>query len=500
MNPLRIRSVSSHPFRSDGEFVLYWMVANRRARWNHSLDRALEHATLLGKPLVVVEALRADYRWASDRFHRFVLDGMADNDDAFSGTSAVYYPYVEPRPGEGAGLLEALGRRASIVVTDDFPCFFLPRMVAAAGRKLDALGVGLEAVDGNGIYPMRATDRVFTRAFDFRRHLQRCLPEHFSDRPRALPFRGRTLPTYRLPDAITRRWPCAASELLNGAGVRGLDAFPIDHDVAPVATRGGTRAGQKRLNVFLSEKLSRYAEGRNDPDADAASGLSPYLHFGHVSAHEVFWGVAKTQEWSPSKLAFEANGGRSGWWGMEPEAERFLDQLVTWRELGYNLCSHRKDYDQYASLPSWALKTLAVHAADERPYLYSLDQFEMASTHDSLWNAAQRELIREGSLQGYLRMLWGKKILHWSPTPETALQVMIELNNKYALDGRNPNSYSGIFWVLGRYDRAWGPERSVFGKVRYMSSQSAHRKLKLRRYLETFDELAPQRSLFSTSS
>jgi deoxyribodipyrimidine photo-lyase len=177
---------------------------------------------------------------------------------------------------------------------------------------------------------------------------------------------------------------------------------------------------------------------------------------------------------------------------MRPEAESFLDQLVTWRELGYNLCSHRDDYDHYASLPDWAKHTLAVHASDERPYLYSLEQFEQAATHDPLWNAAQRELVREGGLQGYLRMLWGKKILHWSRTAELALHVMIELNNKYALDGRNPNSYSGIFWILGRYDRAWGPERPVFGKVRYMTSESARRKLELRRYLATFGEVAPQ--------
>jgi deoxyribodipyrimidine photo-lyase len=441
---------------------------------------------------VVLEALRAGYRFASDRLHRFVIDGMADNHAAFAETGAVYYPYVEPRPGEGAGLLEALARRAAIVVTDEFPCFFLPRMLAAAARKLDALGVGLEAIDGNGIYPMHETDRIFTRAFDFRRHLQRRLPEYLDESPRAFPFRGRRLPGYRLPDAVTRRWPRITDELLAGTGAEGLETLAIDHGVAPVSTRGGERAGRKRLDVFINGKLARYHEERNDPDAEAASGLSPYLHFGHVSAHEVFRRVAKAERWSPVALAFEANGGRSGWWGMRPEAESFLDQLVTWRELGYNLCSHRDDYDHYASLPDWAKHTLAVHASDERPYLYSLEQFEQAATHDPLWNAAQRELVREGGLQGYLRMLWGKKILHWSRTAELALHVMIELNNKYALDGRNPNSYSGIFWILGRYDRAWGPERPVFGKVRYMTSESARRKLELRRYLATFGEVAPQ--------
>jgi deoxyribodipyrimidine photo-lyase len=150
------------------------------------------------------------------------------------------------------------------------------------------------------------------------------------------------------------------------------------------------------------------------------------------------------------------------------------------------MCHLRKDYDKYASLPEWALKTLGSHRNDTRPYLYGLIQFERFQTHDPLWNAAQRELVETGRMHNYLRMLWGKKILEWSKTPETALDIMIELNNKYALDGRDPNSYSGIFWVLGRYDRAWGPERSVFGKIRYMSSKNTVRKVKAKTYLKRY--------------
>ncbi len=145
-------------------------------------------------------------------------------------------------------------------------------------------------------------------------------------------------------------------------------------------------------------------------------------------------------------------------------------------------------YDRYDSLPDWAQKTLAEHADDQRPYLYSLEQFERASTHDSIWNAAQRQLVREGVMQNYMRMLWGKKILHWTESPQQALEFMIELNNKYALDGRDPNSYSGIFWTLGRYDRAWGPKRPVFGAIRYMTSESAEKKLRLKSYLKKYAE------------
>jgi deoxyribodipyrimidine photo-lyase len=171
---------------------------------------------------------------------------------------------------------------------------------------------------------------------------------------------------------------------------------------------------------------------------------------------------------------------------MSEAAEAFLDELVTWRELGFNMCWQRNDFDQYESLPNWARQTLSKHAKDKRPYLYTLKAFKTAKTHEALWNAAQNQLVQEGKIHNYLRMLWGKKIFHWTKTPREALKVMIELNNKYALDGRDPNSYSGIFWVLGRYDRAWGPERRVFGKVRYMRCKNTARKVRVKEYLNRY--------------
>ena len=171
---------------------------------------------------------------------------------------------------------------------------------------------------------------------------------------------------------------------------------------------------------------------------------------------------------------------------MSESAESFLDELVTWRELGFNMAWQYSDYDRYDSLPDWAIRTLEDHSADPRPYVYELQEFEEAKTHDELWNAAQRQLLVEGRIHNYLRMLWGKKILQWTQSPQEALDVMVELNNKYALDGRDPNSYSGIFWVLGRYDRAWGPERPVFGKIRYMTSKNTARKYPVKKYIQKF--------------
>ena len=248
--------------------------------------------------------------------------------------------------------------------------------------------------------------------------------------------------------------------------------------------RGGPVAARAALQQFLTQGLDGYTD-RNHPDRDAASGLSPYLHWGHLSSHEVFDAVMTREGWlgtTPQR----ATGSREGWWGIGANADAFLDQVITWRELGYNFTSKRDDYDRLESLPAWALATLDAHAADEREWVYDLAALEQSLTHDPLWNAAQRQLVSEGRMHNYLRMLWGKKILQWSATPREALAVMIELNNKYALDGRNPNSYSGIFWVLGRYDRPWFPERPIYGVVRYMTSESAARKLRLKEYLKRY--------------
>ncbi|MEZ5962543.1 MAG: deoxyribodipyrimidine photolyase [Planctomycetota bacterium] len=469
--------------RADGDYVLYWMTMARRRRSNFALQRAVDWCRHLGKPLLVLEALRCDYPWASDRMHRFVLDGMRDNAVAFADGGARYYAYVEPERGAGKGLLRALAERACVVVGDEFPCFMLPRMTAAARAQVTC---AFELVDGNGLLPMRAADKAFARAFDFRRFLQKVLAAHLGETPHDDPLaRANLLPPPAVPRSILQRWPEAGARLLGGDG-SALAALPIDHDVPIVAdVAGGAEAGRRRLLRFCRDVVARYEE-RNLPDADATSGLSPYLHFGHVGAHEVLAAVLRGRDWSPERASARVTGQATGWWGLPTAVEGFLDQAVTWRELGYNACFHLESYDEWESLPGWARATLDQHASDARPHVYAHAEFETARTHDPLWNAAQTQLRREGIIHNYLRMLWGKKILEWSPTPRAALATMIELNNRWALDGRNPNSYTGIFWCLGRYDRPWAPERPIFGIIRYMSSDSAMRKIKPRAYLQAY--------------
>lgn len=480
---IRVRRANDAPVNPAGEYVLYWMTAARRALWNFGLQRAVEIAREAARPLVILESLPCDVPWACDRFHAFILKGMEDNRDHFRGKPVLYYPWVERGKGEGDGLPAALASRALTVVTDDFPAFFLPRMLRAAASQIP---VRLEAVDSNGLFPMNAADRTFTAAHSFRRHLQKTLPEHLDCFPERDPLEAVPLPHLNsLPEGVAARWPSASEEILS-ADPGALEALPLDHTVQAVETCGGAPAAEDALRRFLDGRLHVYPETRNHPDDDAGSGLSPYLHFGHISSHQIFSELAEREEWSPEFLSNDVTGRRDGWWGMSEGAEAFLDQLVTWREIGFNMCSRREDCDRLESLPDWALHDLTSRAADAREYVYSLEEFESASTHDSLWNAAQTQLLREGRIHNYLRMLWGKKILEWSASPRNALDIMIELNNKYALDGRDPNSISGIFWVLGRYDRPWGPVRKIYGRVRYMSSANTLRKVRVSEYLERY--------------
>jgi deoxyribodipyrimidine photo-lyase len=494
--PERLRVLREGEPRADGRYVLHWMTAYRRLRSNHALDLSVALARALGKPLVILDALRCDYPHASDRLHAFVLQGMAERARALEGRQGVlHHPYVEGERGEGRGLLARLAEDACAVVTDDWPCLFHPRMIAAAAREVR---VPLYAVDSCGLLPVRMGGKAFARAHDFRRHLQRTLPGVLAGAPAPDPLARLVLPPLdALPGEVTRRWP-RANEALLAATPGALARLPIDHEVAPVEVVGGEAEARRRLKLFLDERLSHYGDNRNDVSVPATSGLSPYLHFGQLSTHEVLHAIARREGWSASTLVPAAHGKREGWWGMGAPAEGFLDQVVTWREVGLNACVYLPGYDRYASLPAWARETLAEHAGDRREHLYTPEEFEAAHTHDELWNAAQNQLRREGVMHNYLRMLWGKKVLEWSATPEEASETLVRLNDRYALDGRDPNSYSGIFWTFGRYDRAWGPERPVYGKIRYMSSDNTRRKMRVDAYVARYAGGA-QLGLFSAT-
>lgn len=481
----RLTSANDHPLRPDGDYVLYWMIAQRRLQYNFALDYAIERAIEFDRPLLVFEPLRIRYRWASDRLHRFVIEGMRDNAAAADEFGVTYYPYVEPQPGSGTPLLHRLANRACTVITDEYPCFFLPTMIQAVKDRIPAR---LELIDGNGILPLRRAEKTYTVAHSYRRYMQKNVLDELTRTPAATPLPCSALPcsaSNLIAAKILKRWPAAdLDKLLDGGGIAKL---PIDHSVLPSSVcAGGSVEATRRLNEFLNRKLASYDDDRNQPDEQATSALSPHLHFGHISPHEIVLKLLEREHWT-AEQAGKPNGKNHDFWNVSKSAEGFLDQVLTWREIGFNWSFKNPDtYDTLESLPNWAQNTLREHAADDRPFLYTLEELESSRTHDELWNAAQTEIVRTGMMHNYMRMLWGKKILQWTRSPQEALEFMIHLNNKYGLDGRDPNSYCGILWVLGRTDRAWGPKRPVFGSVRYMTSDSARKKLRLNDYLARF--------------
>lgn len=483
----RVRPLNALPINQTGQYVLYWMTAFRRTERNFALQHARDWAIQLNCPLLIMEGLRCDYRWACDRYHRFIIEGMVDNQAALAKTPVGYYPYVEPQVGAGNGFLQRLAERAKVVVADDFPCFFHPGMYHRIAERLRCL---FELVDSNCLMPLSKAERTFTVAHSYRRWMQQTLPAELQRAPESAPLSAAAVralkPCGEIEGDVHRRWPRADLGKLLTPG--GLETIPIDHTITAIPGIGGSMAARNQLDRFILSKLSKYETDRNEPDKSGSTELSAHLHFGHISPQLVFDSIMDCQRWHVGKVA-RPNGKTNGFWGVDGNAEALLDQLCTWREIGFNMCWRESNYDRYESLPNWSQQTLAEHAADERPHLYSLDELETAGTHDPLWNAAQRQLVLEGRIHNYLRMLWGKKIVQWTPRPELALEWMIELNNKYALDGRDPNSYSGIFWVLGRYDRAWGPERQVFGKIRYMTSENTAKKHSLRQYLQRYSKL-----------
>ena len=495
----RVHQLNKHPVCNDGDYVLYWMIANRRLEFNSSLQYAVNLAEELGKKLLVFEAVSTRHEFASDRIITFMTQGLLDNLERFEYEKIRYIPWVSTPLQSGAGLLEKLASNSCAVVTDLFPTYH-PKYVI--NQVKSRLNVRFVAIDSNGALPLSIGKKAYPTAHAFRRHMH----DHFVSQWEMI---GDSNPIPRNHDMWISdeefqkiidssgveltpfEWIWRVSQG-GSIGESALNALNINHEVPAVTSlSGGHSSALVRLNRFLEEGLNRYHTNRNDFIKPAVSGLSPWFHFGHISTTEVILRVLQREGWDPSFIDITRRGSRSGWWGLPEPVETFLDQIITWRELGFNFAYYREDHTSIDSIPDWAKKSLDLHRDDPRPN-YTFEQLENAETDDELWNAAQRQLTRLGVIHNYLRMLWGKRILEWAPTPETAAKWMIHLNDKWALDGRDPNSYTGIFWVLGRHDRAWGPERPIFGKVRYMSSANTARKLKVGPYLNRWAKDALQ--------
>ncbi len=506
VNEQRLRTVNGAPVRHDGEYVLYWCQMSRRLTHNHSLDFAIERARELKKPLVIYEGLKLNYPWACARFHAFLLEGMQYNAAVSKQMHFNYWPFVETPEQAGRGLVRKLAAKACLVVTDDYPAFIVPAQTRALAAKVDAAVV---AVDSNSVVPLSLLGKRVSAAAHLRPRIHKLFPEHWPQRAYSKPSLPKSLHVEM--DAPFEIWQ-PPEDL-----AAFVSTLPIDHSVPPLEDiEGGTAAGRKQLQLFIRQKLPRYVTQRNGPDApevSAASGISPWLHYGHISIEEVVEAALNTQPgWSIDELN-RLTRNKDDYYCRDSNINGFLDEAVTWRDVGYhwhytrNLEAEGKtrswqtldrpafnfqsmDFTPSKQstleqvLPDWAKATLAKHAADRREFNYTLEEFESARTHDELWNAAQTELVHTGKIHNYLRMLWAKKVLEWSASPDDAYAILEHLNNKYAIDGRDPNSYTGILWCFGLFDRPWAPERDIFGSVRFMSSANTARKFKLTGYYD----------------
>lgn len=451
----RVTRLNSAKENTKGRYVLYWMQMFKRASHNYALNLAIQMANERRLPLVVYEGLKFYYPWASDRFHTFILEGVEEKHTELSERGIRYIFYLQRHKRDPKNTVARLAKEAALLVTDDYPCFIIPEHNA----RIAQLNLPVYAVDANGMVPLSALPKEEYAAYTIRPKINRLLP----DLPRVIvtPHVEVQKPALDVDCPETRVSSDNIADLVSQCD--------IDHSVKPSKLyHGGTKAGRKRLKDFLRGILPQYDKTRNEPSIDGTSRLSPYLHFGFLSIHEIVNAVERAH-------------------APKPAREAFLEQSIVRRELSFNFTRHNPNYDSLKSLPDWALKTMRGHSDDPRPELLDEETIEKAETYDELWNAAQRELVCTGLLHNYVRMLWGKRVIEWQRSYEMAFELLVHLNNKYALDGRDPNSYAGILWCFGKHDRPWF-EREIFGALRYMTSQSMAKKFRASDYIRRHDK------------
>jgi len=446
----RVIRLNDAPANTKGRYILYWMQMFKRVSHNYALNFAIQTANERALPLVVYEGLKFYYPWANDRIHRFILEGVEEKYVALAKRGIRYVFYLQRNSRDPKNTVTRLAKEAALIVTDDYPCFIVPHH----NERIAELKLPVLAVDANGMIPLSAFSKEEYAAYTIRPKINRLLP--YAPRRIVTPALRFEKPNLDVDCPETR------------ITVDNLDQLvarcDIDHSVKPSKLYfGGTKNGRKRLQKFVRDILPNYDKTRNEPSVDGSSRLSPYLHFGFLSIQEIVEAVERSNAPENAKKAF-------------------LEEAIVRRELSFNLTRYNPNYNSLKALPDWASRTMRDHQDDERPELIPAEKIEAAETYDELWNAAQRELVTSGLLHNYVRMLWGKKVIEWQRSYEMAFELIVHLNNKYALDGRDPSSYAGILWCFGKHDRPWF-EREIFGTIRYMSSNGMARKFNAKKYI-----------------
>lgn len=436
------------------KYVLYWMQQSQRSRFNHALEYAIARGNELRLPVIVGFGLMDDYPEANARHYHFMLRGLADVGVNLERRGIRFVV----RRGHPADVASELAGDAALVVADRGYLRHQKAWRQQVAVECEKRGCPLEQVEGDAVVPVDvASNKREWAARTIRPKIQRHLKEFL-------------VPLKPLKAAISSLRMRIAGDIDWTQPDRVLQSLKVDRSVPPVESFfiGGENEARKRLSQFVQKRLATYAESRNEPAADHTSHLSPYLHFGQISPVEVALAVAE-------------RGG--------VDADVFIEEMVVRRELSINYCDFTENYDSYDALPAWARQTLREHANDVRPAVYNREQLESAQTADPYWNAAQTEMRLTGYMHNYMRMYWGKKIIEWSRTPQEAFATVLALNNRWFLDGRDPNSFTSVAWLFGLHDRPWGPARPVFGTVRYMASSGLERKFDMAAYVARVDAL-----------
>lgn len=457
IHPARLQFLIDRPPRPSRDYVLYWMQQSQRTRCNHAMEYAIERANDLSLPLLVCFGLMDDYPEANARHYFFLLQGLGDVRVNLQRRGIAFVV----RRGSPPDVAARYAKRAALVVTDRGYLRHQKQWRVELATAFDGAKIGLIQVESDAIVPVEvASNKREFAARTLRPRIHRHLSEFL------VPLRTMKL-----------KHPSLKLKVAGGIDVAdprdALGKLKVDRLVAPVPQffTGGEHAAQKRLNAFASCGFAGYAEGRNEPASDQTSHMSAYLHFGQIS---------------PIELALRIKAAKAG---DQADIDSYLEELIVRRELAINYCEFTENYDSYDALPGWAKQTLADHAADPRPHLYSAAELESAQTSDPYWNAAQQEMNATGFMHNYMRMYWGKRILEWSRTPQEAFAMTLRLNNKLFLCGRDCNAYANVGWIYGLHDRPWGPARKIFGTVRYMNAAGLERKFDMDAYIRRVNKL-----------
>ena len=434
----------------DGKCVVYWMQRAERALDNPALDVAVAVANELNLPVLVFFSAISNFPGANWRHYAFLNQGLIDIEEDLHERQI---GFVVRRPPKNSleALLAEVG--AAMVIGDENPCREPERWrKVLAGR----LRVPFWTVDADVVVPSSLFTKRMYALHIFKPRLYAELPKYLVSQANTLPARvweaPKSFETFNVREDVTQGWK------------------NLDRTVKPVDSfTGGTHAALKRLNDFVQRELNGYEKDRNHPETDGTSRMSPYLHFGHIS---------------PITIALAVEKARKAGTATPSACDSFINELVGWRELAVNFVKYTENYDSFECAEPWAQKTLAEHARDKRNPVYTLEQMERAETYDELWNAAQKQMLHFGWMHNYMRMYWGKKILEWSPDPARAFENCVTLNDRYFLDGRDPNGYAGVAWtIVGKFDRPWF-DRPIFGTIRYMSGASTGKKFNSKRYIQ----------------